>query len=220
MKELIRFVNLGVKPYEETLVLQRKLVEQLHSDNSSDDVVLLVEHPHVFTVGRKKDALQNVLNPGEIPVIEIERGGDVTYHGPGQLVIYPIMNLEAIHTHLDFYLRSLEDIVIRTLSKWGIKGTKVKGYTGVWIGDRKIASIGIAVKKWITFHGIALNVNTDLSYFSRIQPCGLNAEVMTSMQAITTREIPIDQVIYHLIKEFEQEFNRTASLIPAGDLTV
>lgn len=220
MKELIRFVNLGEKPYEETLALQRKLVEQLHSESGGDDVVLLVEHPHVFTVGRKKDAMQNVLNPGDIPVIEIERGGDVTYHGPGQLVIYPIMNLEAIHTHLDFYLRSLEDIIIRTLSRWGIKGSKVKGYTGVWVGEKKIASIGIAVKKWITFHGIALNVNTDLTQFSKIQPCGLNSEVMTSMQTITTRPIPMDQVIYHLIKEFEQEFGRRATLVPADKLVV
>lgn len=217
MKSYLNFYQLGNTKYEDVLNLQRNLVEKRISDNL-DDVILVTEHEHVFTVGRKKDSKANILDSGSVPIFEIERGGDVTYHGPGQLVIYPIINLEGINTHLDFYLRSLEDIVIRTLAKWGIKGTKVKEYTGVWVGDKKIASIGISVKKWVTYHGIALNINTDMSYFQKINPCGLNSDVMISMKDIIRRDVPVDQVFYYIMKEFEVEFGRPARLADKNEL--
>ncbi|MCK6601040.1 MAG: lipoyl(octanoyl) transferase LipB [Bacteroidetes bacterium] len=211
MSHYLTFINLGITNYEEILNLQRSLVDK-RIEGSIGDLVLVTEHRPVFTAGRKKDALQNILDPGEVPVFEIERGGDVTYHGPGQLVIYPIINLENINTHLDFYLRSLEDITIRALKNWGIKGHKVKEYTGVWVGEKKIASIGISVRKWVTYHGLALNVSTDMSFFRKINPCGLNPAVMTSMKEITTRDIPVSQVLYYMMKEFETEFSRPVRL--------
>ncbi len=145
------------------------------------DTLLLVEHPHVITVGRSRDASQNLVAPGDIEVVEIERGGDVTYHGPGQLVAYPIILLGEGERDLHKFLRNLEEAIIRTLADNDIEAGRVKGKTGVWIGPRKVASIGIACRRWVTFHGLALNVNTDLDYFFRINPCGFEAAVMTSM---------------------------------------
>ena len=146
------------------------------------DAFLVVEHPHVITVGRSRVARDNVLLPGDVEVVEIERGGDVTYHGPGQLVVYPHLRLEADERDLHRYLRNLEEAVIRTCAAFGIDAGRVEGATGVWVqGARKIASIGIACRRWVTFHGLALNVTTDLAYFQRIHPCGFDAAVMTSM---------------------------------------
>lgn len=146
---------------------------------------MLVEHPHVITVGRRQGATGNLLRPGDVEVVEVERGGDVTYHGPGQIVAYPILALTEGERDLHRFLRNLEEAMIRTLAGFGIEGTREPGKTGVWVagGARKIASIGIACRKWITFHGLALNVTTDLGYFARIQPCGFDARVMTSMAA-------------------------------------
>jgi lipoyl(octanoyl) transferase len=146
------------------------------------DALVLVEHPHVITVGRTRGALAHILGAGEVDVVEVERGGDVTYHGPGQIVAYPILLLGEAERDLHRFLRNLEEGMIRTLARYGIAADREPGKTGVWIdGSRKIASIGIACRKWVTFHGLALNVTTDLSYFTRIQPCGFDAAVMTSM---------------------------------------
>jgi lipoyl(octanoyl) transferase len=146
------------------------------------DALVLVEHPHVITVGRTRGALAHILAAGDVEVVEVERGGDVTYHGPGQIVAYPILLLEEGERDLHRFLRNLEEAMIRTLARWEIAGAREPGKTGVWIeGRRKIASIGIACRKWVTFHGLALNVTTDLGYFARIQPCGFDATVMTSM---------------------------------------
>src|SRR5690606_8611091 len=145
------------------------------------------EHPHVITLGRAQQALGNVLAPGEVEVIAVERGGDVTYHGPGQLVAYPIIKLGEGERDLHRFLRNLEDGMIRTLARHGIAAGRQPGKTGVWIDDRKIASIGIACRRWVTFHGLALNVTTDLGYFHRINPCGFQAEIMTSMARETGR---------------------------------
>jgi lipoyl(octanoyl) transferase len=171
----------------------------------------VVEHPDVITLGRSA-APANVLDAGEIPVFAIERGGDVTYHGPGQLVAYPIFLLRDDERDLHQFLRGLEEAVIRTLADFRIEGTRRAGRTGVWTAQetapRKLASIGIAVRKWVTMHGLALNVNTDLSRFAAINPCGFDAGVMTSM----ARELgcPVDQeaVRESLTKHLGLVFNR------------
>jgi lipoyl(octanoyl) transferase len=148
------------------------------------DTLILVEHPHVITLGRTRGARANVLAAGDVPVVEIERGGDATYHGPGQLVAYPIVRLDDEERDLHRFLRALEEGMIRALAELGVTAGRRPGATGVWVGDRKIASIGIACRRWVTFHGVALNVSTDLSYFTRINPCGFDATVMTSLEAL------------------------------------
>ena len=178
-----RVVDLGSESYRETWARQLALVEQ-RQIGQAPDTLLLVEHPHVFTLGRRREARTNVLAPGDVEVIEIERGGDVTYHGPGQIVAYPIVLLEEGERDLHAFLRHLEDAVIATCARFGLATGREPGKTGVWLGPaKKICSMGIACRKWVTFHGLALNVTTDLTYFGRINPCGFQSEVMTSLAA-------------------------------------
>jgi lipoyl(octanoyl) transferase len=157
------------------------------------DTLVLVEHPDVITLGRSAKA-SNILDPGTIPVVPIERGGDVTYHGPGQLVAYPIFLLGEDERDLHRFLRNLEESIIRTVADFDISATRRPGKTGVWTRNgpdgRKLASIGVAVRRWVTLHGLALNVSTDLSRFAAINPCGFDAAVMTSMAR--ELETPID----------------------------
>jgi lipoate-protein ligase B len=163
--------------------LQQDLVAERQADRIPDTLVL-VEHPDTITKGRSARA-DNVVEAGDIPVFAIERGGDVTYHGPGQLVAYPVFLLREAERDLHRYLRGLEESILRTLADFHIAGTRRPGLTGVWTADEhtphKLASIGIAVRKWVTMHGLALNVNTDLARFATIHPCGFDASVMTSM---------------------------------------
>ena len=179
-------VDLGNEPFRDTWARQLALVEQRQRDEAPD-TLLLVEHPHVFTLGRKREAEANVLMPGDVEVIGIERGGDVTYHGPGQLVAYPIVLLQPDgERDLHRYLRNLEEAVIRTCARFGLATDREPGKTGVWLTTpagmrRKLCSMGIACRKWVTFHGLALNVTSDLAYFRRINPCGFEASVMTTM---------------------------------------
>jgi len=178
-------VDLGTEPFRETWARQLALVEQRHKD-TAPDTLLLVEHPHVFTLGRRREALANVLVPGDVEVIDIERGGDVTYHGPGQIVAYPIVLLGDGERDLHRYLRNLEEAVIATCARFGLPADREPGKTGVWMTTpagvrRKLCSMGIACRKWVTFHGLALNVTADLAYFRRINPCGFESSVMTSM---------------------------------------
>jgi len=177
--------DLGLTPYREAWALQLARVEA-RKGGDGDDAVLLVEHPHVITVGRSQRARANVLAAGDVEVVEIERGGDVTYHGPGQLVAYPIVRLDDGERDLHRFLRNLEEAVIRTLGDLGLAADREPGKTGVWLDGRagsrkKICSMGIACRRWVTFHGLALNVTTDLGYFHRINPCGFDASVMTSV---------------------------------------
>lgn len=175
----IELVDWGVLEYEESLERQRDLVCK-RQDDLCGDMLISVEHPHVFTLGRRREAAANVVAPGDVPVIEIERGGDVTYHGPGQLVMYAICKLEEEERDLHLFLRNLEQGIIDALTHYGIAAGREEGKTGVWLDGRKLASMGIACRKWVTFHGLGLNVNTDLSYFARINPCGFSSSVMTS----------------------------------------
>lgn len=190
----MRTLSLGRLGYQEVWNLQLELVGQRQRDEI-EDTLILVEHDEVITLGRRLSAQKNVLAAGGVPVVEVERGGDVTYHGPGQLVGYPIMKLEGTARDLHKYLRSLEDALLGTLAAFGIAAGRNPGWTGAWIGERKVASIGIAVRKWVTFHGYALNVATELSRFAMINPCGLDAAVMTSMSEALGRPVTVDEVL-------------------------
>jgi lipoyl(octanoyl) transferase len=178
--------DLGRRPYGEVLELQRSLCRQRIAGELADDLLLLVEHEPVVTLGRGTRQENVPLPPAElsrrgIGVFEVERGGDVTFHGPGQLVGYPIVDLRQHREDLHWYLRRLEDGLIRALDTLGISAGIQPGLTGVWTGGRKLASIGIHVKQWVTYHGFALNVTTNLDYFDLIVPCGIKDVVMTSV---------------------------------------
>ena len=179
-------IDLGRRPYAEALELQRDLCRRRVTGETAEDLLLLVEHDPVITLGRGTRAASLPLSPGElerlgIPVVEVERGGDVTYHGPGQLVGYPILDLGGHRKDLHWYLRTLEDALILALGRLDVEAERRPGLTGVWTAGRKIASIGIHVKQWVTLHGFALNVATDLSAFDLIVPCGIENVVMTSV---------------------------------------
>jgi len=187
--------DLGRRPYGEVLELQRQLCRERLAGELNEDVLLLVEHEPVITLGRgtRPESLPvgaAVLERRGIPVFEVERGGDVTYHGPGQLVGYPVIDLRQHREDLHWYLRRLEGGLIKALAKLGIVAGANPGLTGVWTSGRKIASIGIHVKQWVTFHGFALNVSTDLSYFDLIVPCGIQGVVMTSVSRELGRSGP------------------------------
>ena len=195
--------------------LQRDLVAARQAD-AIPDTLIMVEHPEVITLGRSAKTA-NVVAPGDIPVVAIERGGDVTFHGPGQLVAYPIFLLREGERDLHRYLRGLEEVVMRTVADFGLPALRVPRRTGVWLGPedapRKLASIGVAVRKWVTLHGLALNVNTDLARFAAINPCGYPASVMTSMARELGRPLDLGEVkrqmTSHLATVFERQWRET-----------
>ncbi|MCB9730791.1 MAG: lipoyl(octanoyl) transferase LipB [Deltaproteobacteria bacterium] len=174
--------DLGLLDYARALEVQREVVAARRR-GEIEDTLLFVEHPPVFTLGRRRSARYNVVAPGDTPVIEVSRGGDVTWHGPGQLVGYPILALAPAERDLHEVLRRLEAALIDVLQRCGLPAARRPGFTGVWCGARKLVSVGIAVEGWVTFHGFALNVDPDLSWFARINPCGLDASVMGSMRS-------------------------------------
>jgi len=190
--------DLHIKDYQEVWQLQKELVSQ-RIENKIPDTLLLVEHPHVITQGRRSKST-DILNP-KVPVFEVERGGEVTYHGPGQLVGYPIIYLGR-QRGIKQYMRFLEEVLIQTLKHFDIQGVRKEGCTGVWVQDKKIASLGVAVKKWVTYHGFALNVNTDLSYFQMINPCGFDGSIMTSMQKLRGQLFPMHDVKEAVARQF------------------
>ncbi|MBI4502135.1 MAG: lipoyl(octanoyl) transferase LipB [Gemmatimonadetes bacterium] len=190
-------VGLGRMDYGEALELQRTLALRRIEKSIDRDLLLLVEHPPVVTLGRgfRPDSLplpREFLEAKGIEIFEIDRGGDVTFHGPGQLVGYPIFDLSEHRPDLHWFLRRMEQALIVGLSEFGIPGGRREGYTGVWTGGRKIASIGIHVKQWVTWHGFALNVATELSYFDLIVPCGIPDVVMTSIHRELGERAPRD----------------------------
>ena len=202
--------DFGLADYQSVWALQKELVQQ-RIKNEIPDTILIGEHPPVLTLGRGTHA-ENLLNPGDIPVVEIERGGDVTYHGPGQLIAYPIFKLEGKQRDLHAFLRDLEEVLIQTLAAYEQEGSRQPGWTGAWVlhpclgQPFKIASIGVAVKQWVTYHGLALNVSTDLAAFLNINPCGLDSQVMTSLEVLLGRTVPMDEVKSRLIQAFEAVF--------------
>jgi lipoate-protein ligase B len=190
-------VDLGQMEYGEALQLQKELSSK-RAKGEIPDTLVLVEHPDVITLGRKTSP-EN-FKPQDIPVFQVERGGDATYHGPGQLVGYPIILLtdHDVRRHV----RSIEESLIRTVGQYGVTGERVDGHPGIWVGGKKLASIGVAVTDWVTYHGFALNVNTDLSRFELIRPCGLDPSTMTSMQRITGKPMPFSDVKATFAREY------------------
>ena len=180
------------------------------------DTLLLVEHPHVLTLGRGARR-ENLLASADMPVFEVERGGDVTYHGPGQLCGYPILYLREGERDVHRYLRHLEEAIIRTLAEFAIDGVRRPGLTGVWVGPRKLASLGVAVRRWVTFHGFALNVCTDLERFSAINPCGLSASVMGSMTGVLGRPVAVAEVRAPLLRHLAAVLDRCWAEEEPGD---
>jgi lipoyl(octanoyl) transferase len=186
MKRPVLVVDVGTRPYGEVLELQRSLVRRRLAEEYTDDLLLLVEHQPVVTLGRGTRSTSLPLAPSElvrrgVEVFEVERGGDVTWHGPGQLVGYPILDLAGHRQDLHWYLRTLEAVLISALDRLGVAASRAPGLTGVWAGARKIASIGVHVKQWVTLHGFALNVTNDLTGFDLIVPCGIENVIMTSV---------------------------------------
>jgi lipoyl(octanoyl) transferase len=195
-------------PYVEALEWQRQLADDRIAGRLDHDVLLLLEHPPVVTLGRNSHAA-HVLHPAGLEVVEVERGGDVTYHGPGQLVGYPILDLSAYKKDLHWYLRTLEQALIEALGQLEITAERNPGLTGVWTRGRKIASIGIHVKQWVTWHGFALNVTTNLADFERIVPCGIPDVVMTSVEkerGAGSREQLWEQSIDAVVRGFTMAF--------------
>ncbi len=206
----IQVVRAGTVPYAEALEWQRQLAEDRIAGRLSHDVLLLLEHPPVVTLGRNSHAA-HLLRPHGIEVFEVERGGDVTFHGPGQLVGYPILDLRAYKQDLHWYLRTLEQALIEALDLLAIPAERNPGLTGVWTrgGGRKIASIGIHVKQWVTWHGFALNVTTDLADFDRIVPCGIQGVEMTSVlkeHGAGRKEQLWEESVRAVVKGFETAF--------------
>ena len=201
---MIRHLPLGQADYGETLALQRALHARRYADEIGD-LVISVEHHPVFTIGRSgsrnnilvsKDALQEQ----GIEVFDVERGGDITYHGPGQLVVYPILDLRGFGKDIHRFVWSLEEAIIRTLEKTDISGERRDGFPGVWVGERKIASVGVYVKNWVTYHGLAFNVDVNQDHFRMIRPCGLTVETV-SVNDLRESAVSLDDVRSLLLRE-------------------
>ncbi len=219
---IVEVSSLGVVPYGEALALQQDLVERRRRDEIPDQLLLL-QHPPVITTGvRTADARAHIV-AGEdelrrrgVEVHEAGRGGDVTFHGPGQLVGYPILALPTERRDLHRYVRDLEEALVRTLGHWGIAGERIAGLTGVWVGQEKVAAIGVRVSRWITSHGFALNVATDLSHFGLIVPCGITDKGVTSMQRLLGRPVGVPEVEPVFVAAFAGVFGLEPVPAPIG----
>src|SRR5687767_11308961 len=214
-------VPLGRVSYTEALELQRTLARDRISGVIPQDVLLLAEHPPVVTLGRSSKGKHLLASPEflasrGVEVFEVERGGDVTFHGPGQLVGYPILDLKRHRQDLHWYLRQVEESLIRALAGHGIVANRQAGQTGVWTGGRKIASIGVHAREWVTWHGFALNVSTDLSWFELMVPCGIAGVTMTSIERETGEPVLLDVVADRVISSFSEVFDLTAQRIDAS----
>jgi lipoyl(octanoyl) transferase len=228
----IETYDLGLVPYRvawdiQKSIQQRLIDEKLKSrDDKSfkpvyNDVFLFVEHPHVYTLGKSGDQahlLKNLLELKEIDAefVSNDRGGDITYHGPGQIVGYPILDLDRYFTDIHKYLRLLEEVIIRVCSEFDLKAGRIDGLTGVWVDEEKICAMGIRCSRWVTMHGFALNVNTDLEYFDHIVPCGIQGKAVTSISQLTGRRVDDEKVkkmiLRHFADLFEVEYVKDAKL--------
>ena len=207
--------RLGLVPYADALELQRRLVDDRKADRIPD-TLLLLQHPHVVTVGVKKDGRAHILASPEllsslgIEVFETGRGGDVTYHGPGQLVGYPIIDLNPDRRDVHRYVRDLEDVMIRVCADYGLEAERIKGMSGTWIRGEKIGAIGVRISRWITSHGFAFNVTTDVDFFKLIVPCGIADRGVTSLSARTGKPPALTDVEDRFVDRFSEVFERTA----------
>jgi lipoyl(octanoyl) transferase len=228
-KPVVSFKDLGHAPYKETWDFQEELFErnvqrklQNRTEGKADgegteDVLLFVEHPHVYTLGKSGDVFHLLVSEEKLKEIgatyyPINRGGDITYHGPGQIVGYPLLDLEHFFTDIHKYMRYLEEAIIRTIAHYGIVGGRIDGLTGVWLDiddpkkARKIAALGVKCSRWLTMHGFAFNVNTDLNYFNYIVPCGITDKTVTSLSKELGREMDINEVKHILLQELADVF--------------
>ncbi len=211
------YCDLGLIDYGLAWNLQKEIFELRLTDEISDTFFLL-EHPHTYTLGKvaeKENLISSDTQLKElgVSVYVIDRGGDITYHGPGQIVGYPIIKLSNWKEDTHQYLRALEEVIIQTCAEYGLKTERNPKYTGVWIGEKKIAAIGIKVSRWVTMHGFAFNVNADLSYFGGIIPCGIKDKDVTSLQQELGKEVELNEVKEKLIKYFREVFGYTAFTI-------
>lgn len=203
-KRLMYWIDLGYMDYDKSLKVQKALVDRREM-GAIPDVLLTVEHPHVYTIGRRGKNEDVPLVP--IPVFKVDRGGAVTYHGPGQLVAYPIIKLDETNLDIPQFINMLEEVGISLLKDYNVDAGRVEGKAGVWIGGKKIASIGLAVKNWVTYHGIAININVDLKYFQAIQPCGFPPNLMTSLNEIIGKNISMNEAKRKFIQHFANIFS-------------
>jgi lipoyl(octanoyl) transferase len=211
----ITYCDLGLIDYQEAWNLQKEIFD-LRYKNEISDVLFLLEHPNTYTLGKvadKNHLISSVqyLEENKISVYDIDRGGDITYHGPGQIVGYPIISLDEWERDTHKYLRALEEVIIKTCSNFGLTCSRHPKHTGVWIHNKKIAAIGIKVSRWITMHGFAFNVNTDLSLFQGIVPCGITDKEVTSLQKELGKELNLNLVKEMIFKYFIEVFNYDSS---------
>jgi lipoate-protein ligase B len=202
-------LDLGVLDYSACYEQMRTLVADRSADRVAD-TLMIVEHPPVFTRGRKSRDESNLLDVGDVPVVQVERGGDVTFHGPGQLVLYPIFKLQDDERDAPKFIRRLEQWMIEALETVGLPGGFHKrGFSGVWVNERKLASVGVAVTvDWVTWHGIAVNLSTDLRFFDRINPCGLDAQIMGSVHSLTSKTVTRHQMTTALLDALPPHLGR------------
>ena len=226
MNKTIFITDLQQRDYKQTWDLQEAVFQSIidvKSRNRKENISIItpnyfffVEHPHVYTLGKSGNIENLLISEKELAnkgasFYRINRGGDITYHGYGQVVGYPILDLDNFFTDIHKYLRFLEEVIINTLANYGLKGERSQGETGVWLDvgtpfARKICAMGVRSSRWVTMHGFALNVNTDLGYFDNIIPCGIRDKAVTSLQAELGRNVPLSEVKYYIQKNFEQLF--------------
>ena len=226
MNRNILLKDLFVKDYKETWDYQSELLQEIvdikidnrrnNKESATKNYFLFVEHPHVYTLGKSGDMSNLLLNENQLKdkgatFYKINRGGDITYHGPGQIVGYPILDLENFFTDIHKYLRLLEEAIILTIAEYGLKGTRSEGETGVWLDvgtpfARKICAMGIRSSRWVTMHGFALNANVNLGYFDNIIPCGIKGKAVTSMEAELNKKVDIEEVKGKILKHFKSLF--------------
>lgn len=218
----IELYDIGRASYQPVWDLQHKvqqcIIDEKRAEQKGefegtrkDDALIFVEHPHVYTLG-KSGAEENMLRSRselqkwEAEFVKIDRGGDITYHGPGQIVGYPILDLDRHFTDIHKYLRFLEEVIIRVCADYGFEAGRIDRLTGVWVGNEKICAMGIRCSRWVTMHGFALNVNTDLSYFGNIVPCGIQDKAVTSLEKLTGAALDLDEVKKRIVSHFEEVF--------------
>ena len=212
MERMGYIIDLGLMDYGKAWELQHHFWSE-RVEGNIPDLLLFLEHPHVITLGRRGNrshllASPDVLEEMKVPLFHVERGGDVTYHGPGQIVVYPILDLRTYEYRLIRFVDQLEEVIIRVLKDFEIEGRRDSLNRGVWVNGEKIASVGVAIKRWVSFHGFALNYQTDLEYFDLIHPCGLEGKKMTTMEKILGAKISKEYLTERILIHFKQTFIR------------
>jgi lipoyl(octanoyl) transferase len=219
-------IDLGLIAYAEAWDLQKRVVAARKA-GVFEDVLLFSEHPHVITLGRSGNranllASESVLRQKGVEYFETTRGGDITYHGPGQIVGYPILNLGAIRRDVVWYVRALEEVMIRASAEWGVSANRIAGKTGIWVGEanseEKLGAIGVHISRWVTSHGFAYNVATDLRYFDLIVPCGIAERQTTSLEKLLQRKVLLDEIRPLLGKQLGEIFGLTVRITQPNEL--